>query len=262
MRTSWRYIRWVTKPQFVVGFIVLCLCSNAMGNLVRASYPSSSHHASSHGAVNGIRGTAPLNPDCRAKPCIALTFDDGPEVSTTPQILDILARQQIHATFFVIGQRVAGREAIVHRAFQQGNEIGNHSWSHPDLSTLPPEQVEEQLQRTQQAIAGAGVPAPRLLRPPYGAVDDMVAAHNNLTVIRWNVDPEDWKERDPAKIDQSLYEHVHPGAIILMHDIYPSTVAALEPAITTLKQTYQFVTISQLYNLSPGDQGQYFGHRK
>lgn len=202
----------------------------------------------------------PPRPDCTATPCIALTFDDGPNELATPPILDILAKEQVKATFFVIGLHVVGHEAILQREFREGHEIGNHTWSHPDLSTLPPEAVEDQLQLTQKAITAAGVPAPRVLRPPYGVIDQTVASHNHLTVVRWNIDPEDWKVQDPIKIQEHIMAHARPGAIILLHDMYPTTVAALEPTIQALKQRqFHFVTASQLLDLSPGDQGQYFG---
>jgi peptidoglycan/xylan/chitin deacetylase (PgdA/CDA1 family) len=202
------------------------------------------------------------NVDCALKPCIALTFDDGPNPEVTPQILDILTRQEVKATFFIVGMRVPGQESLLRREHREGHEIGNHSWSHPDLSTLSPEDAERQIQATQQVIAAAGVPAPKILRPPYGAVNEMVAAHNNLSIVRWNVDPEDWKIQDPGLIDQALLSHVHPGSIILLHDIYPTTVAAVEPAIQALKPQYQFVTVSQLLDLTPGDQGQFFARYK
>lgn len=251
--------RWMVRSQYLIACAVLCLCLSASGNAIRVALAHSSE------LVDDTRMTgsfdAGQSPDCAKKPCVALTFDDGPNPVTTPQILDILARQHVHATFFVIGRQVSSNEALLRREFKEGHEIGNHTWSHPDLSTLPADQVESQLMMTQRAIADAGVPQPTLLRPPYGAMNDMVAAYNHLTVVRWNVDPDDWSLKDPAKLDAQLAAHIHPGAIILLHDIYPSTVATLEPFLASFKQQYQFVTVSQLYHLTAGDQGQYFGHR-
>lgn len=198
-------------------------------------------------------------PDCNAKPCLALTFDDGPHEIVTTQVLDILKRHNIKATFFVVGSRVAGREALLQREYREGHEIGNHSWSHPDLTKLSPVDAEKQITDTQRAIAAAGVPAPQLLRPPYGAIDNMVASRTKLTVVRWNIDPEDWNHKSPAKIQENVMAHAKPGAIILLHDIDLATVVALEPVIVALQSHYQFVTVSQMLDLSPGDQGQYFG---
>ena len=259
MRKFRRIFVWICRPQAVVGFLALCLCIGALGTLARSAYAT---------AGNGQCRSQPLRPqavsqvDCTVRPCMALSFDDGPNPDVTPHILDILARQQVKATFFVVGAHIAGHESILKRQYAEGHEIGNHSWSHPDLSKLTPEQAGEQIQATQRAIAGVGVPVPRLLRPPYGAVSDVVVAHNNLSIVRWNIDPEDWLFRDPAKIQEHLLSQARPGAIILLHDIYPSTVAALEPALQVLKQSYQFVTVSQLLNLTPGDQGQYFSRQR
>jgi peptidoglycan-N-acetylglucosamine deacetylase len=251
-------IGWMARPPLMVAFITLCLTSGAAASLGRPQ-PSGASPLAPAPHVKGAAVRVP-GPDCSAVRCLALTFDDGPNEIVTPQILDILARQQVKATFFVIGLHVPGREAIVQREYREGHEIGNHTWSHPDLSKLSPEAVEDQLQMAQTAITAAGVPAPRVLRPPYGAIDDAVASHNRLTVVRWNVDPEDWKIQDPAKIQEHILTHARPGAIILLHDIYPTTAAALEPTIQALKQQqYQFVTASQMLDLSPGDQGQYFG---
>jgi peptidoglycan/xylan/chitin deacetylase (PgdA/CDA1 family) len=255
MRKVRRIFVWICRPQALVGFIVLCLCVGALSSFVRANAATLQPH---------FRPSVPppvateSHVDCNIKPCLALTFDDGPSAAVTPQILDVLAREQVKATFFVVGLHVAGNEQILQREHREGHEIGNHSWSHPDLTLLSPEDAQAQIQATQTAISNTGVPAPTVLRPPYGAANDMLLAHNNLSIVRWNVDPADWQSLDPVKIDQDLLAHVHPGSIVLLHDIYPTTVAALGPALDVLKQQYQFLTVSQLLDLTPGDQGQYF----
>lgn len=255
IRRLTRIFTWMRRPQAAIGFVVVCLCAGGVGAWLRSAAPV------------GLPPTPPPlfaaaaprpHIDCDAKPCLALTFDDGPNAQVTPQVLDILARQQVKATFFIVGVHVPGNEELVRREHREGHEIGNHSWNHPDLSKLSPEEAQAQIDVTQRVIAGTGVPAPKILRPPYGAVNDMVVARSKLTIVRWNTDPEDWKLKDPAKIQEQILAHARPGAIILLHDIYPATVAALEPALQTLKQHYQFVTASQLLNLSPGDQGQFF----
>jgi peptidoglycan/xylan/chitin deacetylase (PgdA/CDA1 family) len=142
----------------------------------------------------------------------------------------------------------------------EGHEIGNHSWSHADFTKLTPAEVDSQLRMTQAAIAKAGVPTPQVFRPPYGAVNDMVKGHARMTIVRWDIDPADWEVMDAAKIHESILGQAKPGGIVLMHDIYPTTADALDSSILDLKaRGYQFVTVSQLMNLDPGDQGQYFG---
>lgn len=252
-----RPLQWLVRPQLAVGFAVLCLGISLAGVWERqANY--SALPFSQPKQVAAATDAAPSPSMCSIVPCIALTFDDGPSPEITPQVLDILAKHQARATFYVVGSRVAGHEAMLRRIHHDGHEIGNHSWNHPDLSKLSPEEVQSQLAMTQRAIADAGVPAPKTLRPPYGAVNEMVAAHNHLSVIRWNVDPEDWKGGDASKIAEHMVTTARPGAIILLHDTYPATAAAVDQAIPVLKQQYQLVTVSQLLNLSPGDQGQYF----
>jgi peptidoglycan/xylan/chitin deacetylase (PgdA/CDA1 family) len=155
---------------------------------------------------------------------------------------------------------VAGSEPLLRQMYAQGSEIGNHSWDHADFTKLSPAQMQDELQRTQAAIISAGVPAPYLFRPPYGAVDATVLGQvTSYTIARWNIDTEDWLTKDPVKISEHLLHDARPGGVILMHDRYDATVTSLEPALETLKQSYQFVTLGQLLNTTPGDHGQYFG---
>lgn len=255
-----RQFRWMKNPQLFVGFIVLCLCIAAVGNVFRATALHTNLTPKNLAKVKGAHTQPELvSPDCAALPCIALSFDDGPNPLVTPRVLDILAAEHIHATFFLIGSRIPGNEPLVRRMYREGNEIGNHSWNHADFTKLSPAEMDAQLRQTQTTIVNAGIPAPRLFRPPYGAVNDTVISHTHMTIARWDIDPEDWLVQDAAKVDQNLLAHAKPGGIIIMHDIYPSTADALEPAIQALKPHYQFVTISQLMHLTPGDQGQYFG---
>ena len=197
--------------------------------------------------------------DCSIKACIAITFDDGPTPGVTPLILDILRRQEVKATFFVLGQQVQAYPDLLKRSFAEGHEIGNHTWSHQDLSRLLPSDVRAQLELTQQTIMKNGVPTPKIFRPPYGVIDDMIAMQNHLTVVRWNIDPEDWKIKHAGRISERIIAQARPGGIVLLHDVDPATAHALEPTLVALKPRYQFVTVSKLLNLTPGDQGQYFG---
>lgn len=252
---------WIQKPQVLICFVVLCLFASAVGNFERLVSPHPVHAALPREQIQKETPKQYARPNCAIAPCVAVTFDDGPDEHTTPIVLDILAREQTPATFFVVGNRISGREAILQRMFREGHEIGNHTFGHPDLSRLSPGEVEAQIAQTQVAVMRAGVPAPRLIRPPYGSIDPMVASHNHLTVVRWNVDPEDWRLKDPAKVIELLMAQVRPGSIVLLHDIQPVTVAALESALQLLKQKYHIVSVSHLLNLTTGDEGQYFGRQ-
>lgn len=198
--------------------------------------------------------------DCAKMACIALTFDDGPGSETTPQVLDILDRHHAKATFFVIGSHVAGREDLLRRIHQSGHEIGNHSWSHPHFTQIPFEQVDSEIERTQAAIVGAGVPAPHLFRPPYGDVNQAVLSHIPLTVVRWNIDPEDWHPKRGKHVLEHMSTHVKPGGMVVLHDTEASTAATLEPLISQLEaNNYTLVTVSELLDLAPGQPGVFFG---
>lgn len=204
-------------------------------------------------------GSAVQRLDCATTPCLALTFDDGPHPVVTPQILSILERHNVRATFFVMGVRVPGNEGLLQRMYAAGDEIGNHTWGHADLTTLSAGQIEEQVLKTQAVITAAGVPAPRLLRPPYGAVNTMVRSHVPLTIAMWNADPEDWKKNRASQVVASVEAAAGPGKVIDMHDTKQSTADALDQILTDLAPSYQFVTMSELLNLAPGQPGVFFG---
>jgi peptidoglycan/xylan/chitin deacetylase (PgdA/CDA1 family) len=159
----------------------------------------------------------------------------------------------------VVGTRAAAMPQILQRAYQGGHEIGNHSWSHPDLTTLPRDQVQAQVMQTQAAVVAAGIPAPRLFRPPYGAMNAMVKSQIHLTLAMWNVDPEDWGAKDPSKLAERVIAGAKPGGVVDLHDIDSATVAALPAILQNLKSRFQLVTMSQLFNLAPGQRGEFFG---
>jgi peptidoglycan/xylan/chitin deacetylase (PgdA/CDA1 family) len=185
--------------------------------------------------------------DCLARPCIALSFDDGPMPPTTDAVLDILEQEQVRATFFLIGKNIPGHEAEVQRMARDGFEIGNHTWSHMDMTTLTPQQIKDELVTTQLAIVNAGAPAPTLFRPPYGAVNPGVVADAGLQTALWNEDPRDWEATDPAVVAQTIVSQAQPGGIVDLHDTHQVTVDALRSAIQQLKaRGFQFVTVTQL----------------
>ncbi|HFI0252378.1 TPA: polysaccharide deacetylase family protein [Streptococcus suis] len=185
---------------------------------------------------------------------IALTFDDGPNPATTPIVLDLLKKYNAKATFFVLGHAVAGNEAILQRMVAEGHEVANHSWSHPKLTALSSEEVRLEIESTQQAVEAAIGQRPKLVRPPYGAVNQAVVDAMGLPSIYWNVDTEDWLSHDVYAINEKVRMQACPGCIILMHDIHQSTVDSLEPVLQFLtSEGYNLVTTSELLgpNLNP-----------
>ncbi len=261
------------RPQVVVLIVALACCYVGVGGwpaLVhgwhRLITPATAQSAKSAPVIESLMPSQPSAPtaarpapNCSAVACIALTFDDGPNPITTPQILAILEQAHASATFFVIGNRAVHMPGLLARMHSDGDEIGNHSWSHPDVANLPADQMADQVNLTQAAVTGAGVPAPTLFRPPYGDVSDLMRAQIPLTLAMWNIDPQDWHEHNPAAIVAAVAASAKPGGVIDMHDIYPQTVAALPKILTTLQSKYQLVTFSQMFNVAPGQRGEFFG---
>src|SRR5216110_2067484 len=184
-------------------------------------------------------------------PYIAMTFDDGPSATLTPKLLDLLAAHHIKATFFVIGENVAEHPEIVARAAQEGHEIANHSWSHPNFGKMSDENVRRQLQQTDDAIKNATGKRPTLLRPPYGSITarEKRWIHDEFgyDIILWDVDPYDWKRPGPAVVRARILKEIRPGSIVLSHDIHPGTVEAMPSTFDELEaKGFKFVTVSEL----------------
>lgn len=198
--------------------------------------------------------------DCSAAKCLALTFDDGPDPAITPQVLDILKRHNARATFFVMGRHVPGNEALLRRIHAEGHEIGNHSWNHPYFTRISLEQVRSEIASTQVAITKTGVPAPRLFRPPYGDINAAVASQIPLTVVRWNIDPEDWHPKKKDHMLEHLAAYARPGGVVVMHDTEITTAQRLDALLAQLEgQQYAFVTASEALGITPGQRGIFFG---
>jgi peptidoglycan/xylan/chitin deacetylase (PgdA/CDA1 family) len=166
---------------------------------------------------------------------VRLTFDDGPHRTATPDILDTLADWGVEATFFVTGEMTAARPDIVRRASNEGHRIGNHSWSHPKLTTLDRAQVESQLRRTNDVIEQATGNAPSEWRPPYGATNHVVeAAAQDVglsSMVLWTVDPRDWADLPATTIRDRVLQGVRPGSIVLLHDGTGQNTPAALPMI-------------------------------
>lgn len=255
MRTPWLF-----RPQLIIAVIFIGLMAGGLSMHFMQERPVL---AKKDGTPKVLSARPPLFPpvDCMAVPCMALTFDDGPNPTYTPQLLDLLQRYRVRATFFIMGKHVPGNEALLKRMYLEGHEIGNHSWDHPDFTRLSPEQIEAQVSSTQGVIAATGVPLPTLFRPPYGEYNPMVEAHVPLSIIRWDVDPSDWRPSMQPSVAAHVVAHAHSGAIVLMHDTETTTLPAVEPIIQQLQaQGYQLVTVSDILDLPPGQRGVYF-HR-
>lgn len=205
------------------------------------------------------------NIDCTKMKCIAITYDDGPYAPLGNRLLDILKERNAVTTFFMVGNRVAAYTPELQRVVAENSEIGNHSWDHSDLTTLSDADVASQIQRTNLAIYNASGVYPKLMRPPYGAVDARVMAQINMPLAFWSVDTLDWKYRDADTVYQNAIAGAKPGAVILMHEIHETTIDAAARIIDELqRQEYVLVTVSELFgitkdNLSEFDNKKLFG---
>lgn len=187
-------------------------------------------------------------------PYIAMTFDDGPSAKLTPKLLDLLAARHIKVTFFVIGENVAENPDVVARAAQEGHEIGNHSWSHPNFFHLSDDGIRQQLRKTDDAIRTAIGKRPTLLRPPYGNLNGRqkkwVNEEFGYKIILWDVDPLDWKRPGPMVVSNRILKETRAGSIVLSHDIHPGTIEAMPNTLDQLAEKgFKFVTVSELIGL-------------
>lgn len=181
-------------------------------------------------------------------PLIALTFDDGPKRSTTTQLLDGLSQRGVQATFFLIGEQIVGNEDLVRRMDEEGHQIGIHTYDHVKLTGLNRADFDAQVDKTRQMLKNVLGHNDFLLRPPYGMYDEGVRAMAECPIILWSIDPEDWGDKNADRITAHILENAQDGSIILLHDIYPTSVEAALRVVDALHERgYLFVTIEQLF---------------
>ncbi len=203
------------------------------------------------GALTGhVRRADAGDVDCSLTKCVALTFDDGPS-PFTDRLLHILKDNDAKATFFLIGNKVAANPAGAKRIADAGMEIGNHTWEHPNMTTIPPQDISTQLSKANDAISGATGRTPTLYRPAGGLSNEAVrqaAAHYGQAEILWDVISFDWiNDANTAATRGVLMAQIKPGSVVLFHDTYSSTVDVVYQFLPVLKANgYHLVTISQL----------------
>jgi peptidoglycan/xylan/chitin deacetylase (PgdA/CDA1 family) len=198
---------------------------------------------------------APPAVDCAVAKCLALTFDDGPG-PYTDRLLDILKARSVRATFFVVGRNAAEYPEVLRREVAEHHEIGNHTYDHADLVRLSDRGIRREISRTQKIVHRATGWWPTVMRPPYGATDERVNRVAGLPEIMWRGDTLDWLHRNSRRVRRSVLKLAEPNAIILLHDIRKTTVAAMPRTLNTLiERGYTMVTVSDLYRgtrLRPG----------
>ncbi|MDQ6421637.1 polysaccharide deacetylase family protein [Paenibacillus sp. LHD-117] len=190
---------------------------------------------------------------------IALTFDDGPDRRFTPQVLDVLKKHNVKATFFLMGSRVAGHPDITRRIYQEGHSIGNHTYWHPKLWQESIDRMRWEVTQTDAEIKKVVGYSPKLFRAPYGGLNEQLLIEfgkMKFSVIGWSADSMDWTQIDSATVQKNVLSNLHPGAIVLMHSgghwtqDLSGMVQAVDALIPLLKREgAEFVTIPQMFNL-------------
>ena len=218
---------WVSWVLLVVGFMLA----------VPASVPET-----------GAPASAPAQVEVETDmPVVALTFDDGPRSSTTGRLLDELALREVPATFFLLGHRIPGNEDLVRRMAAEGHQIGVHTYDHVEVTGLSREDFDLQVGKTRSLLLDILGEGEFWLRPPYGITDEAARQWADSPIVLWSVDPEDWKDQDVGRNGTGGLGRVLDGDIMLMSDLYGSSVdAAVQIVDALLGKGYCFVTVEDL----------------
>ncbi|MFC9443547.1 MULTISPECIES: polysaccharide deacetylase family protein [Brevibacterium] len=216
-----------------------------------------------HTPVNLPQGADERDPDysCALLPCVALTYDDGPgETSIEDKLLADAQDAKIRLTYFLLGKNVEHNPGVVGRMAEAGHELGNHSWSHPQLSKQSPDAVKKQIGDTDKAIEKAGGGKVTVMRPPYGAMSKASAKAIDHPAIMWDVDTEDWRHKSASMIVDAVRAAAKPGSVVLMHSIHPTTIDAAPEVFKTIADEGLYaVTVSDLFSEKTMESGaEYF----
>ncbi|MGM0598652.1 MAG: polysaccharide deacetylase family protein [Candidatus Rifleibacteriota bacterium] len=187
---------------------------------------------------------------------IALTFDDGPHQENTAEILKVLNKNKVKATFFVVGTRAQLYPEVLARISQAGHALGNHSWYHKSLAKQTKSRSLDSLQKTNDLISGITGKPCYLVRPPYGHTNEKVKKlihEQGWHEVMWDCDSRDWENKDPDHILFRIMKSIAPGSIVLLHDIHPGAAGMLQTLITAFKkENYRFITIPELIKIKSG----------
>jgi peptidoglycan/xylan/chitin deacetylase (PgdA/CDA1 family) len=279
MRTISRFLMKIASHILVFTLLGASLgsCSNAEKDMA-ATDPSAPLKTEANTAYRTptIKGPVPRNPDMRLsanfspkagvtfsrvsvnEKYVAMTFDDGPHPQNTPRLLDMLRQRNIKATFYVIGRNVDLYPQITRRIVAEGHEIGNHTYTHGNMTKMSDATVRQELDKCRDSIARAAGVKPRTLRPPYGALLQTqrawIHSEYGYPTIMWAVDPRDWQRPGPSVVTSRILAGTTPGAIVLAHDLHAPTVTAMPATLDgLLKKGYKFVTVSQLLAMKPDE---------
>ena len=183
----------------------------------------------------------------KEKPSIAITFDDGPSSRYTGRLLDGLKERNVKASFFLIGENAKENPELVERIYKEGHLIGNHTYSHVQMTHLSEKEAANEIERTDQVISAITGEHVAYMRPPFGAWQRELEIKMEVLPVLWSVDPLDWTTENVDEIVSKVVTEVEEGDIILLHDCYASSVeAALRIVDILQKEGYEFVTVDRL----------------
>ncbi len=204
--------------------------------------------------VNGVKpvmqadGSAEIPAETKY---VALTFDDGPRSGTTDRLLDGLKERGASATFFVVGEQAQEQTDLLRRMQEEGHQVGNHTWSHVNLKEIPQESALREVEQCQTLLEKTLGQKNYWLRPPYGQTTAAAREKIPYPMVQWSVDPRDWESRNTEQVIHAVETEVQANSIILLHDIYPTSVdAALQIVEDLEQQGYWFVTVEELMQLN------------
>jgi peptidoglycan/xylan/chitin deacetylase (PgdA/CDA1 family) len=190
--------------------------------------------------------TEPLEEE--PKKYVAITFDDGPSNSTI-DLVNLINKYNVKATFFLLGNNVKRYPQAVKYIYENNYEIGNHSYSHSDFTKISIDEVEYEIDKTQEVIYDLIQSYPKVFRFPYGKYNDYILNFINYPIILWNCDSEDWRSLDKNIIFRNVLKDLSDNSIIIFHDFTNYRKESIENIIKYLKEeNYEFVTISELFN--------------
>lgn len=183
---------------------------------------------------------------------VALTFDDGPHPVYTLKLLDGLAQRNVKATFFIIGESAERYPEVIKRIHDEGHLIGNHTYSHVQLTCISTAKAVEEIRKTNEILSSITGEDVNYIRPPYGKYSNALAKNSNLVPILWTVDPRDWSVLNTNSVVSHVIKKVGENDVILLHDIFDTSVeAALQIIDILLEQGYTFVTVDELKESNP-----------
>lgn len=258
---SARYGPAFSGPALLLGLLVSLAAIGAPAQEApRAGSPPGSEGIAGSGPIAGEgggtsrKGSIKFTRGPAGSGAVALTFDDGPDARLTPKLLGILKEKNVSATFFLLGERVDLFPSVAKAIAEAGFEIGNHTYTHNDLTQLSIEDVRLEIRRTQEAIEKVTGNRPKLFRPPYGKTNqavEVVAREEGLDIVVWSVDPRDWSSgMTSSRIVEKIKAEAGGGAIVLLHDIHKRTINAVAEIIEAVDaKDLEFTTAGRMVAL-------------